>query len=225
MSAAVQQPEPPWRPRTRAECPKVRPCPYVGCRLNTYLQVLPRSGKVKACHDCEPWEVDPRLSCALDVAERGQHLLEEVGEALGITRERVRQIEADALWRLATDGEARVLVDWLPEDHPPLQELVDHTPVVVPTGPKRVRRPDKHRPTLSPEQRAEARERAKETTRKLREKAAREGVCQVPWCDNRLRPRTGKGGAQPSYCAEHANQKVRERACREHARAMADDSG
>lgn len=31
-------------------------------------------------------------TCALDVADRGEHTLEEVGEVLGVVRERVRQI-------------------------------------------------------------------------------------------------------------------------------------
>jgi DNA-directed RNA polymerase sigma subunit (sigma70/sigma32) len=40
-------------------------------------------------------------SCALDIADRGGTTLENVGEMTGLTRERIRQIETRALFRLA----------------------------------------------------------------------------------------------------------------------------
>ena len=36
-------------------------------------------------------------TCSLDVAERGEHTLEEVGAVVGHTRERVRQVQEAAL--------------------------------------------------------------------------------------------------------------------------------
>lgn len=39
-------------------------------------------------------------SCVLDMADKGGMTLEEVGEVMGITRERVRQIEEVALFKL-----------------------------------------------------------------------------------------------------------------------------
>jgi len=45
-----------------------------------------------------PWKVVE--TCALDVADRGEHTLEEVGGFLNVTRERARQIEKDAFDKL-----------------------------------------------------------------------------------------------------------------------------
>lgn len=59
----------------------------------------------------EPWAEDAAEAiaradhtCALDVADAGQHTLAEIGEVLGITRERVRQIEHIALDKLRRAG-------------------------------------------------------------------------------------------------------------------------
>ncbi|MFY3742456.1 sigma factor-like helix-turn-helix DNA-binding protein [Anaeromyxobacter sp. Red801] len=43
-------------------------------------------------------------TCALDVADRGPLTLDEVGKILGVTRERVRQIEVAALEKLQEAG-------------------------------------------------------------------------------------------------------------------------
>ena len=88
-------------PETRGDCVGgSRPCPLVRCKWNTYLDVLP-SGRPKFNHlGIEPWEADPRWSCALDVADRGGATLAEVGQAMGLTRERARQIEVKALIRV-----------------------------------------------------------------------------------------------------------------------------
>ena len=76
------------RPRTRGDCATVpRPCPYVGCHHNLWSEVCIRGRYVP------PWEMPPDCSCALDVADMGGLTMEEVGTVLGVTRERVRQIE------------------------------------------------------------------------------------------------------------------------------------
>ena len=87
------------RPRTRGECRSMpRPCPFVSCRHHLYLEASERSIKV-AFPDLEPDELVE--SCSLDVADRGEHTLEEVGELVNVTREHVRQICDQATPRLA----------------------------------------------------------------------------------------------------------------------------
>ena len=89
-----------WRPATRNDCAvAVRPCPYVGCRYNLYLDVDEKSGSIRLNYpDKEVW--DAAFSCALDESEKGGLTLEEVGEIMGVTRERIRQIESVAVNRM-----------------------------------------------------------------------------------------------------------------------------
>ena len=102
-------------PRTRAECHEVpRPCPFVRCKYNLYLDVDPRTGSLKLNHpDKEPGELEE--SCALDIAERGGMTLEEVGIAINTTRERVRQIESAANERLQKRPETEKLREHIRE--------------------------------------------------------------------------------------------------------------
>jgi hypothetical protein len=86
------------RPRTRADCADgPRPCPWVGCRHHLYLDVG-ASGALKL--NFPHLEVEEMgESCALDAAEQGAHTLDEVGDALNLTRERARQLVDAALTR------------------------------------------------------------------------------------------------------------------------------
>ncbi len=90
------------RPATRGDCESVglgepwQPCPFVSCKHNLYLDVDPSTGSIKRNFpDLEVWEM--RETCALHVAARGGATLEEVGEIMNLTRERVRQLELQAL--------------------------------------------------------------------------------------------------------------------------------
>ncbi len=84
------------RPKTRGECVGgERPCPWVSCAMHLYIDVL-SSGSLKLNFpDLEVSEM--KESCVLDVADRNEITLEEVGEFMNITRERVRQIEVCAM--------------------------------------------------------------------------------------------------------------------------------
>jgi len=88
------------RPRSRAECQHgVRPCPFVSCKHHLYLDVNPETGSIKLNFPhLEVWEMEE--TCALDVAGRGGITLEEVGEIMNLTRERIRQVEVRGLLKL-----------------------------------------------------------------------------------------------------------------------------
>ena len=83
----------PPRPRTWAECgPFINACPFVGCRHHNFLDVNPVSGTITMNHPHrEP--LDLERPCSLAVAMGGPLTLDEVGEILNLTRERIRQIE------------------------------------------------------------------------------------------------------------------------------------
>jgi len=88
------------RPKARGDCAHgERPCPFVSCTQHLYLDVFERTGAIKLNFpDLEVWEMTD--SCALDVADRGGTTLEEAGALMNLTRERIRQLEVNALAKL-----------------------------------------------------------------------------------------------------------------------------
>ncbi|MEZ0311429.1 MAG: sigma factor-like helix-turn-helix DNA-binding protein [Myxococcota bacterium] len=105
------------RPKVRSECKEgPRPCLFVSCKHHLYLDVNPETGSVKLNFpDKEVWELEE--TCALDVAERGGITLEEVGEILNLTRERIRQLEVTALQKMKEDApkyELDAFIGWDP---------------------------------------------------------------------------------------------------------------
>ncbi len=101
------------RPVQRDICATgTRPCPYVSCKHHLYLDVNPETGSIKLNFpDLEVWEMAE--TCALDVADRGGITLEEVGEILNLTRERIRQVEVKGLQKLRVTAEELGLQDFL----------------------------------------------------------------------------------------------------------------
>lgn len=56
----------------------------------------PRNGSMRIGHpDVDVWDLAE--TCVLDVADRGETILEDIGAMLNLTRERVRQIEVVGL--------------------------------------------------------------------------------------------------------------------------------
>lgn len=104
-----------WKPKSRADCVDMeRPCPYVSCKYHLYIDVHPVRGSIKVNFpDLEVWEMTE--TCALDVADRGGITLEEVGEIMNLTRERVRQVETAGLAKLAAVQDITRLKDYLGE--------------------------------------------------------------------------------------------------------------
>jgi len=87
-------------PQDRTDClDGIRPCPYVTCRFNLYLDVTPGGSILLNYPGLEVWEVENGL-CALDHAAEGKMNLGEIGRRFNLTRERIRQIETIAKGKL-----------------------------------------------------------------------------------------------------------------------------
>ncbi len=89
------------RPKKRGDCAEggamhVRPCPWASCRHSLVAHYNPHDRTVD-----EPFaDVEHETladTCALDVADRGDHSQEEVAERMGVCHQRVDAIERGAL--------------------------------------------------------------------------------------------------------------------------------
>lgn len=94
------------RPKTRAECVNAeRPCPWVSCRYHLYLEVN-SIGRIRVMFSGKDVDEIPE-SCALDVADKGEHSLDGVGALLNLTHERIRQVEVRGLIKIAAEMKRR----------------------------------------------------------------------------------------------------------------------
>lgn len=85
------------QPRNRVECPPADvPCPFVACRYHVWTSTTLRQGVVVDVQVGRGWG-DVKHTCALVLAEQGPRTMDQVGKILGVSRERVRQLEAGAI--------------------------------------------------------------------------------------------------------------------------------
>lgn len=97
-------------PKTRGQCADgPRPCIFARCRYH----VLHPERRARGWEEREGRDIMEMQTCSLDVADQGEHTLEAIGEMLGVTRERVRQIEEQAMARMAEQLGHRVDADVL----------------------------------------------------------------------------------------------------------------
>lgn len=106
------------RPKTRGECcDGPRPCPWVSCKYNLFLDVE-RTGSIKFnFRHLEPEEMVE--SCVLDIADKGGVILNDVGRAMNVTRERIRQLEAAAIRKLKRNPNLEAPEDTSPRELAP----------------------------------------------------------------------------------------------------------
>lgn len=92
-----------------------RPCVFVACKHSLYLDVVRETGSIILNFPhLEPGQMPADSSCALDRADRGAMTLEDIAVVTNLTRERIRQIELQALIRRARP--AALARGLLPED-------------------------------------------------------------------------------------------------------------
>lgn len=104
------------RPKTRADCEDgCRPCPFVSCKYHLALDVNPKTGSIKLNFPDLEVEDMPE-TCVLDIADKGGLTLEETGDVLNLTRERIRQLELVAIAKLKTMSAMNAMEDFADDD-------------------------------------------------------------------------------------------------------------
>lgn len=93
------------RPRTRSDCKDAcRPCPWVSCKHHLYLDVNPRTGRIRRMFPgLEVWEL--QHTCALDIAEMGGMTHTELSKLMGISVKRLKRAESSGLKKLGVEAD------------------------------------------------------------------------------------------------------------------------
>lgn len=71
--------------------------------------VIPSQRACDVCRHALPVQPDGPERCVLVLSNRGPYTLEEIGQMMGLTRERIRQIEQSALRKLARRSSVKTL--------------------------------------------------------------------------------------------------------------------
>lgn len=96
------------RPRFRGECKDgPRPCPWYSCQFHLGADVT-EDGRL-ILHTDPDRLTEFTATCALDVADKGEHTLDTVATLIGWSRERARQIEEGAVRKLKHPSRANVV--------------------------------------------------------------------------------------------------------------------
>lgn len=97
----------PGVPSSRGACGEARPCPHLKCRYHLWLhEADARPGRRHEQGGAPASSLRPSTSttCALDVADAGQHTFAEIGKLLGITDEGARVIMEKARAKIEALG-------------------------------------------------------------------------------------------------------------------------
>ena len=103
-------------PQTRADCPSFRPCPHISCRYHLAATHHPKRPVIHT--DPDDW-TSATPTCALDVAAQGPHSPQQIADLWGVTRQRITQIEEQALAKLRASGLSLTDLFDGPERHRP----------------------------------------------------------------------------------------------------------
>lgn len=91
-----------------------RPCVFIACKFALYLDVSDTGSIVLNFPHLEPSQMPADESCVLDIAAKGGLSLEEIAAVTNRTRERIRQIETNALTEMEPSARRALGLD--PDD-------------------------------------------------------------------------------------------------------------